>query len=101
VAQVLRAGAATPWRTVTFTRSINAVLSRPERPTCCNLTLRAASVPRRITCVTRTSLRQRSAFLHLTIDQLCSYLPLQEVPASATHLEPVSKMGREGVEVQV
>src|SRR5579863_2031670 len=49
VAQVRRARAATPWRTVRLTRSMNAVLSRPEKPIPCKEALRAASVPRRIT----------------------------------------------------
>jgi hypothetical protein len=35
-------------------------LSRPERPNSCKAALRAASVPSRITCETRTSLRRRS-----------------------------------------
>ncbi len=48
--------------TVRFTRSMKAVLSRPERPNPCKLALRASSVPRRITCVTRTSLRRRELF---------------------------------------
>ena len=47
--------AAIPCRTVRFTRSIEAVFNRPEKPNPC----RASSVPRRITCVTRTSLRRR------------------------------------------
>jgi len=54
VAQVRRASAATPWRTVRFTRSIKAVFNLPERPNPCKAALRAASVPRRITCETRT-----------------------------------------------
>src|SRR5436309_694337 len=29
------------------------------------------------------------------------HLPLTHVPASTTHLSPVSKMGREGIEVEV
>ncbi len=41
------------------------------------------------------------AFLHLTIDQVRSYLPPQDVPASATHLEPVSKMGCQCIEVEI
>jgi uncharacterized membrane protein len=40
-------------------RSTKAVLSRPERSSLCKTSLRAASVPMRITCVTRTSLRRR------------------------------------------
>ena len=75
VAQVRRARAATPWRTGKFTRSIQAVFNSPERPKCCNVTLRAACVPRRITCVTRTSLRRR---------QLCFTWP-QIRPAAPRH----------------
>ena len=46
-------------RTVRFTRSMKAVLSRPERPSRGLAPLRAASVPSPITGVTRTSLRRR------------------------------------------
>jgi Recombinase zinc beta ribbon domain/Recombinase len=38
---------------------MKAVFSRPEKPNACNATVRSACVPRRITCVTRTSLRRR------------------------------------------
>jgi hypothetical protein len=41
------------------------------------------------------------AFLHLAIGQARCHLPLAHVPPSATHLEPVSKMGREGVEIGI
>lgn len=41
------------------------------------------------------------AFLHLTIDQLGRHLPLEDFPASATYLEPVSKMSCQSIEVQV
>ncbi len=41
------------------------------------------------------------AFLHLTVDQLRCHLPLECFPSSATHLSPLSKMGREGIKVQV
>jgi len=75
LAQVRRARAATPWRTGKFTRSRQAVFNSPERPKGCNVTLRAACVPRRITCVTRTSLRRR---------QLCFTWP-QIRPAAPRH----------------
>ena len=38
VAQVRRANAAIPWRMVKFTRSINDVFNRPEKPHCCKVT---------------------------------------------------------------
>jgi hypothetical protein len=101
VAQVRRARAAKPWRTVRFTRSIKAVFNRPEKPNSCKAALRASSVPSRITWVTRTSLRQRSAFFHLAIHQLCCHLPLRHVPSSTNHLEPLSEMSREGIEVEI
>jgi hypothetical protein len=41
------------------------------------------------------------AFFHLTVDQPRCYLPLAHVAPSANHLEPLSKMGRECVKVQV
>ena len=40
-------------------------------------------------------------FLHLTIDQIRSHLPPEDFPPSAKHLAPVSKMGGQGVEVEV
>jgi hypothetical protein len=40
-------------------------------------------------------------FLHLTIDQLCCYLPAAGFPASATNLEPLSKMSGQRIEVQI
>src|SRR6266436_2241608 len=40
-------------------------------------------------------------FLHLTIKQLCRHLPLICFPPTMIHLAPLSKMGRQGVEVQI
>jgi len=34
-------------------------------------------------------------FLHLTIYQLCCYLPLVHFPASTKHFKPLAKMSRE------
>ena len=45
-----------------FTRSTNAVFSRPLKPRVCNALLSAARVPQRMTCVTRTSFRRREVF---------------------------------------
>ncbi len=101
MAQVRRARAETPCRTVRFTRSIKAVLSRPEKPNPCKAALRSACAPRRITCVTRTSLRQRSAFFHLAVDQTSRHLPLSHSPPTTTSCEPVAKMGRQSIKVQV
>ena len=47
---------------VSGARSIKAVFNRPERTNPCKAALRAASVPRRITCETRTSFRRRELF---------------------------------------
>jgi hypothetical protein len=88
-------------RTVRFTRSIQAVLSRPEKPNRGLAPLRAASVPRPITCVTQTSLRQRSAFLHLAIDQTYLHLPPAHIAPSTNSFTPLSKMSREGIEVHI
>ncbi len=96
-----RASAAIPCRIVRFTLSMKAVFSRPEKPNPCKAVERSACVPRRITCETRTSLRQRSDFLHLTIDQSSRHLPPKRFPPSPTHLEPLSKMGRERIEVDI
>ena len=41
------------------------------------------------------------AFLHLAIDQFFCHLPPEYFPPSASHVEPVSKMGRERIEVQI
>src|SRR5512142_2782452 len=76
---------------------MNAVLSRPEKPNPCKTALRASSVPRRITWVTRTSLRQRSAFLHLAVDQAHCHLPLTYFPT----LDPLSKMSCQSIKVQI
>ena len=59
MAQVRRASAAIACRTVRFTRSMNAVFNRPEKPHPCKAAVRASSVPSRITGATRTSLRLR------------------------------------------
>jgi hypothetical protein len=50
------------FRTVSGARSMKALFSRPERPIRSLEALRAASVKRRITCVTRTNLRRRELF---------------------------------------
>jgi hypothetical protein len=62
VAQVRRARAQTPWRTVTLTRSMQAVLSRPEKPIPCKPAVRATSVKSRMRWVTRTNLPRRELF---------------------------------------
>src|SRR5690348_12894829 len=85
---------------VRFTRSIKAVLSRPERPSPCKVAVRAALVPSRITGVTRTSLRRRF-FFHLAVDQTRRHLPLACFPLLVTHREPLSKVGRQRIKVQV
>jgi hypothetical protein len=97
VAQVRRASAATPCRTVRFTRSIKAVFNLPEKPNSCKAAARAASVKRRITCMTRVSLRQRSAFFHLAVDQARRHLPLSPFPT----LEPLSKMSCQSIKVHI
>jgi hypothetical protein len=48
-------------------------------------------------CVTRTSLRQRSAFLHLAIDQAWFHLPPAHAAPSSTQREPLTKVGREAI----
>jgi hypothetical protein len=90
-----------PCRTVRFTRSMKAVFSRPEKPKCCKASLRASSVPRRITCVTCTSLRQRSAFLHLAVDQAWRHLPSAPVASSTTRGKPLAKVGGESIKVAI
>ena len=41
------------------------------------------------------------AFLHLTVDQTWLHLPPAHVAASLTHLEPLTKVSCEGIEVQI
>src|ERR1051326_8531253 len=41
------------------------------------------------------------AFFYLTVDQVLRHLPPKHVAPSASHLAPVSKMGRECIKVQV
>jgi hypothetical protein len=89
------------FRMVRFTRSMKAVFNLPEKPNPCKAILRASSVPRRITCVTRMSLRQRSALFHLAVDQAHRHLPPEDFAPSAIHLAPVSKMGRQRIEVEI
>ena len=89
------------FRTVRFTRSIKAVFNLPEKPNPCKPAVRASSVPSRITWVTRTSLRQRSAFFHLAVDQARRHLPSAYMPPAATHLEPMAEVSRQRIEVEV
>jgi len=51
--------------------------------------------------VTRTSLRQRSAFFHLAVDQARRHLPSAHVAPVATDLEPLTEVSRERIEVEV
>src|SRR5215467_6192105 len=41
------------------------------------------------------------AFLHLTVDQLRCHLPLAHVAPATTHLEPLAKVGRERIKVEI
>jgi hypothetical protein len=41
------------------------------------------------------------AFLHLAIDQTSRHLPLPHSPPARTSCEPVAKMGRQRIKVQV
>jgi hypothetical protein len=41
------------------------------------------------------------AFLHLTVDQLGRHLPPEDFSPSATHLKPVSEMGRQSIEIDI
>src|SRR6266566_1675742 len=41
------------------------------------------------------------AFFHLTVYQPCCYSPLAHFPLSAAHLKPLSKMGRQSIEIQI
>ncbi len=41
------------------------------------------------------------AFFHLAVDQAHCHLPPEDFAPSATHLAPVSKMGRESIEIEI
>src|SRR5215470_11534147 len=41
------------------------------------------------------------AFLHLAVDQSRCHLPLAHVAPSANHLEPLTKVGRERIKVEI
>jgi hypothetical protein len=41
------------------------------------------------------------AFFHLPVDQPRCYLPLAHFPSSPTHLKPLTKVGRERIEVEI
>ena len=96
MAQVRRARAVTPCRTVRFTRSMKAVFNRPEKPNCCKTTLRASAVPRRITCETPHQPAPSVAFLHLTVDQTWLHLPSAYVVSSTAQREPLAEVSGEG-----
>jgi hypothetical protein len=68
------------------------VFNLPEKPNCC----KAA----RISVLSSKAHHVRDAH------QLASpvpffHLPLTHVPTSTTYLEPVSKMGRQGIEIEI
>jgi len=46
-------------------------------------------------------LRQRSAFLHLAVDQAWFNLPPAHIASSTTQLEPPTKVSRNGIEVEI
>jgi hypothetical protein len=101
VAQVRRARAATPWRTVKFARSIKAVLSRPDRPTPCKVARISGLCPQAHDMRHTNQLAPSVAFLHLAVDQPRRHLPLASMLSLAISLEPVSKMGGESTEIQI
>jgi hypothetical protein len=101
VAQVRRARAAKPWRTVRFTRSIKAVFNRPEKPNPCKAARISVLCSKPHHMGHPHQLAPSVAFFHLAINQLCCHLPLRHVPSSTNHLEPLSEMSREGIEVEI
>ena len=101
MAQVRRASAATPWRTVRLTRSIKAVLSRPVRPSPRPRGFESRLCPQAHHIRDSHQLAPPGAFFHLAIDQARRYLPLAYMPPSLNHLKPLAKMGCEGIKVQI
>jgi hypothetical protein len=101
VAQVRRASAATPCRTVSGARSIKAVFSRPEKPNPRPRDLKSCACSQAHHMRDPHQLAPPGAFFHLPIDQASLHLPLACFPPKAPHLEPLSKMGREGREVHI
>ena len=101
MAQVRRARAATPCRTVRFTRSIKAVFNRPEKPNPCKAARISVLCSKAHHVRDPYQLAPPVAFLHLAVDQPRCYLPLLHFPPSLSHLEPLTKMGCQSIEVHI
>ncbi len=74
---------------------MKAVLRRPERPSPRPRDFEICFCPQAHHRRDSRQLATPIAFLHLTVDQLRCHLPPECFLASATHLKPLSKMGRE------
>jgi hypothetical protein len=88
-------------RTDKFTRSIKAVFNLPGKPNCCKAARISVLSSKTHHVRHPHQLASPVAFLHLAVDQALCHLPLTHVPASATHQEPLAKVCREGIEVEV
>src|SRR5690242_15247333 len=96
-----QASAAIPWRMVSGARSIKAVFSRASEAQPlqggCESLLGSQAHHRR----DANQLASAVAFLHLTVDQAWLYLPLARVAPSTTQREPLAKVGRERIKVEI
>jgi hypothetical protein len=80
---------------------MKAVFSRPEKPIRGSGDGESCQCPQAHHVRNPNQLTPPVTFLHLTIDQLCRHQPPACFPPSTTHLEPLSKMSREGIEVHI
>jgi hypothetical protein len=80
---------------------MKAVFSRPERPNPRPRDLESRASPKAHHVRDPNELATPVAFFHLAVDQARRHLPLVCFPPTMTHFEPLSKMGRQGIEVYV
>ena len=82
------------FRMVRFTRSIKAVLSRPEKPIPCKEALPSGLCPEPHDVRDSHQLAPAVDFLHLTIDQIRCYLPPVGFAPTTPHLSKVVRNER-------
>jgi hypothetical protein len=80
---------------------MNAVCTRPVKPTDGRACLKSPPVKSRITCLTRTRLRRRCCISHVSIPQAYRHLPLWLLAPAANCVDPRPKMGRQRVAIGV
>jgi hypothetical protein len=85
------------FRTVRFTRSIQAVFSRPERPSPRPRKLESGLCSQAHDMGDAYQLAPSIAFFHLAVDEAWLHLPLAHVAPSTAQGEPLAKVGRESI----